>query len=374
MPIKRVGKNLWQIDVALKVNGKQYRRLRKNWSGTESAAIKYHSELMKELEQLAEQQKSENPKKSSQQLMFSTVVQNFIDTRHPYDICSYKRIKEEYEGVPSEAKAMKTFTYGGVDDSGKKISSFVKKMETIKVRKWHGYGTRGTVIELERCIGANAKNKLYRALKAVCVWAVEQEFLVSNPVTERLHWKENPRNRTLSDEELDKLLEIMKVEYPHYLPMFLYNIRNPTRLSDCRNLTKDNLNLENGTIHFITSKKKIPVTQFIFPELEDHFANLPKECPYLFYYQYEEDGEIKYRKVEDFKRAWARAKRLAGIKNLRWHDLRHHALTWLMTKKNLKTHQVMQIGAWSSIDMVNRYHNADHQVSIQEAKKLLDLK
>lgn len=153
----------------------------------------------------------------------------------------------------------------------------------MKANRFNGYGTSGTIVETNRLLSQNTKNKIFRACKAVCVWAYEQGIIESNPITQRIKWKEVPRNRTLTDSELDALYKIIEKEYPHYLPIYLHSIRNPSRISDLRKLTKTNLNFQSKKIQFITSKKKVPVTQFIYPELEDYFSSLPEECPFLFY-------------------------------------------------------------------------------------------
>lgn len=374
MPVKNVGDNLWDIDVAIKVNGKQLRRLRRNWKGSERAAQNLHNEFLLELQGIAGQQKTiSNDSSTVEYSSFSQVVEAYVTVRKPFDICSYNRIAEETKNVPVNSKAVKTFAYGGIDENGNQVQSYFKRLETTNVRKFHGSNKNGTVVTIDRFLGANVKNKLYRALKATCIWAVEQEILPSNPINIVCKWKELPRNRTLSDAELDILMEVMKTQYSHYLPIFLHSIRNPSRISDLRKLTKTNLNLTNKTIHFITSKKKVPVTQFIYPELEDYFNSLPENCPYLFYVPVEKDGVTEYLPVGDFKKSWHRALHLSNIKNLRWHDLRHHALTWLMTKMNLRTHHCMNIGGWSSRQIIETYHNADHQATIQEAQELLNL-
>lgn len=53
-------------------------------------------------------------------------------------------------------------------------------------------------------------------------------------------------------------------------------------------------------------------------------------------------------------KAWAAAKRRAGIADFRWHDLRHTWASW-HAQKGTTLHQLMELGGWSSMDMVLRY-------------------
>ncbi len=373
MSVKNVGHNLWDIDVAIKVNGKQLRRLRRSWKGSERAALKLQHEFLKEVQRIADLETSKNEIIEDQYPTFNKVIEDYVKIRKPSDFTSYNRIINDMSAVLTDPKSIKTFVFGGINEKGEQIEAYIKKLEKMKACRFNGYGMSGSIVETNRLLSQNTKNKIYRAIKAVCIWAHEQGIINSNPITQKVKWKEVPRNRTLSDDELDKLYKVIEKEYPHYLPIYLHSIRNPSRISDLRRLTKTNLNMHNKTIQFITNKKKIPVTQFIYPELEDHFSNIPEQCPYLFYRPVEtENGKI-FEPIGNFKKAWSRAKQLAGIKNLRWHDLRHHALTWLLTKMNLRTHHVMNIGGWSSRQIIEVYHNADHEASIAEAQQFLNL-
>lgn len=53
-------------------------------------------------------------------------------------------------------------------------------------------------------------------------------------------------------------------------------------------------------------------------------------------------------------KAWKSACRKAGIKNFRWHDLRH---TWASWHVQLGTplYVLKELGGWATLEMVNRY-------------------
>lgn len=96
----------------------------------------------------------------------------------------------------------------------------------------------------------------------------------------------------------------------------------------------------------------------------DHTANLPANAVRLlrtrpageFYF----DG-FQHRSVGA---AWAKACKLLGIENLRWHDLRHEAATRLF-EQGLNIPQVAQVTLHQSWDTLQRYsHLAPRPASI----------
>jgi len=60
-------------------------------------------------------------------------------------------------------------------------------------------------------------------------------------------------------------------------------------------------------------------------------------------------------------KAWYRALERAGIKDFRWHDLRHTWASWL-TQNGVPLNVIQEMGAWESAEMVRRYaHLAPEQ-------------
>lgn len=60
-------------------------------------------------------------------------------------------------------------------------------------------------------------------------------------------------------------------------------------------------------------------------------------------------------------KAWKRALKDAGIKNFRWHDLRHTWASWHV-QNGTSLQELMELGGWCSFEMVLRYAHlaADH--------------
>jgi integrase len=53
-------------------------------------------------------------------------------------------------------------------------------------------------------------------------------------------------------------------------------------------------------------------------------------------------------------KAWRQALARAGIKNFRWHDLRHTWASWHV-QNGTPLHILQELGGWSEIGMVQRY-------------------
>jgi integrase len=71
-------------------------------------------------------------------------------------------------------------------------------------------------------------------------------------------------------------------------------------------------------------------------------------------------------------RAWRNAFKRAGIKNFRWHDLRHVWATWHVMA-GITMAELQELGAWKSAEMVRRYaHFAPEQLRAA-ADKLVTL-
>jgi len=69
--------------------------------------------------------------------------------------------------------------------------------------------------------------------------------------------------------------------------------------------------------------------------------------------------------------AWRKAAERAGLRGLRWHDLRHTWASWAV-QRGVSLHELMQMGGWRSLVMVQRYaHLApDHLAAAAERVRI----
>ena len=96
--------------------------------------------------------------------------------------------------------------------------------------------------------------------------------------------------------------------------------------------------------------------------LTDYFQKLPKETEYLFF---REIGPGRYMGLGNFRRAWTRCLRLAGISDFHFHDTRHIAASDLLNAGNPEQ-LVCQIAGWRSGNMIKQYYHKDGLRAVQK--------
>lgn len=166
--------------------------------------------------------------------------------------------------------------------------------------------------------------------------------------------KEIPRDRFLDALEAQRLLNTVEAEAPHLIWIARFALLVPCRKSELVNMTPADLDLFHNAIrvHNGTTKNEDGAWKPIPPELVPYFRSIPPESPFLFFRQVK--GE--FRPLGDFKRAWGRCKRLAGIKNLHFHDTRHIAAT-NMVDAGTPERVVMDVAGWRT-NMLSTYYKS----------------
>ena len=68
-------------------------------------------------------------------------------------------------------------------------------------------------------------------------------------------------------------------------------------------------------------------------------------------------------------KAWRKAVRTAGLKDFRWHDLRHTWASWHI-QAGTPLNVLQELGGWESVEMVRRYAHLDAQHLATHAEKV----
>ncbi|MBF0255318.1 MAG: site-specific integrase, partial [Gammaproteobacteria bacterium] len=71
-------------------------------------------------------------------------------------------------------------------------------------------------------------------------------------------------------------------------------------------------------------------------------------------------------------KAWRGALKRAGIKDFRWHDLRHTWASWHV-QNGTPLHVLQELGGWESVEMVRRYAHLGQSHLADYADKLCQL-
>lgn len=178
------------------------------------------------------------------------------------------------------------------------------------------------------------------------------------------------RDRILTQAELEKLWESLKSTdalweprkaknniNPHLLPLAKLALETAMRRSEMLELTWDRVDLERRVAYLTKTKNGKPRTVplstgaiAIFHEILEARKKMPLEgleaaSNRVF--------PISYRVVDQ---AWVRAVKRAGIKDFRFHDLRHQAIT-NMAKKIPNVIELSRISGHSNLKMLARYYS-----------------
>jgi integrase len=162
-------------------------------------------------------------------------------------------------------------------------------------------------------------NRLIATLKHMFTKAVDWE-MVEEEVLKRIRKvklmpEDNRRLRFLSKEEIQRLIEACS---SHLQPIVITALNTGMRKSEILNLKWDQIDFRHGFIFLEVTKngerREIPMNQMLQETLKKIQRRLDK--PYVFT---DEGG----KPFKDVKRSFTAALRKVGIRDFRFHDLRH---------------------------------------------------
>jgi len=177
----------------------------------------------------------------------------------------------------------------------------------------------------------------------------------SNPCTGVRRYKENKKQRFLSDVELKKLEEsLAQQEKEQPLSSCTTNAIRLLLYIGCRK--KEILNLKWENVHikdryvYLSDTKKGESARPLNQKAIDLLTSLtPKEGnPYVFY------GKVPGKPIQEIKTAWRNILKRAGIKDFRIHDLRHSFASFAL-KQGVDLYTVSKLLGHKNIATTTRY-------------------
>jgi integrase len=146
-------------------------------------------------------------------------------------------------------------------------------------------------------------------------YCIEKGYIDKNPCSGVKKLNELSRLKTLSDKDIQKLINSSTNKLTKDLITFL--IYTGCRKGEALNLKWDDVDFQNNVIAIKGTKTKYDRYIPISKPLKDLLSDIGKidGCEYVF----NDNG----KKLGDFKRSFHTACRNAGLKDLRIHDLRH---------------------------------------------------
>jgi integrase len=221
---------------------------------------------------------------------------------------------------------------------------------------------------------AGTVNQAINIIKAVCNHLVELEVLPKNPISRSRFPKARqiPREVYLSKEEKDRLFEVIRKERPYLEPIVRFLLQIPCRAFS--ELVRAKVSQLQGNMIFIPTSKNGDSIFKPFPlDMADYVPSIPKESEYIFY---RKAGGGKYRPITCLPRAFDHCRKLAGLPNLRIHDLRHVAVSELSLKKYPNS-VIQKMAGWRT-DMMRVYFNmeskqgAEYYLNMEKEAKNLE--
>ena len=181
----------------------------------------------------------------------------------------------------------------------------------------------------------------------------EWEWIDKIPAV-RLYKEPKKRVRWITPNEAHKLLEQLP---EHLADMAAFTLATGLRQRNVSYLRWEQVDLERNIawIHADQSKSRKAIAVPLIAEAQTVLLRrVGRHSVYVFTYQ---DKPVERTST----RAWQKALKRAGIEKFRWHDLRHTWASWHV-QRGTSTQELMELGGWSSFEMVLRYAHlaSDH--------------
>ncbi|WP_250062593.1 site-specific integrase [Stenotrophomonas mori] len=198
--------------------------------------------------------------------------------------------------------------------------------------------------------------------------------LIRNPVANvRKPSPGDGRDRRLSEEEERALRARIKA---HSNPMlgwiFTIAIETGMRSSEIAGLRLSQVDLKRRVVRLAMTKndsaRTVPLTQAATNAFVEAVANptRPEDCKLVFFGEPGRDGE---RKPYTFNKTWHDIKTELGIQDLRFHDLRHEAVSRLV-EAGFSDQEVSAISGHKSMQMLKRYTHLRAEDLVSKLDKL----
>ena len=187
----------------------------------------------------------------------------------------------------------------------------------------------------------------------------EWGWIEANPVTKVTKPKE-PRGRVrfLSEDERTKLLDACRASGNSNLyPVVVLALSTGMRRGEIMSLTWDDVDTQRGRIVLLETKnnerRAVPLVGHALEVLQGHAKVRRLDTNLLFPGEKADKANKTYKPV-DLRAPWLAALKRAGVKNFRFHDLRHTAASYL-AMNGASLAEIAEVLGHKTLQMVKRY-------------------
>lgn len=250
-------------------------------------------------------------------------------------------------------------------------ASINKDMEHLRWLQTYFRGKRLTdlnrtfimdVLEIKRKeTSAASANRVLALIRAILNMCVEWEWLESVPKLRQFP-ESKRRVRWITQEEAARLL----MELPEHLrDMAHFSLATGLRQSNVSGLCWDQVDLARKVawIHPDQSKNRKAIGISLSNTAGSILRRqMGKHQTHVFTYKGHPVTQVNTK-------AWRKALERAGIKDFRWHDLRHTWASWHV-QAGTSINRLQEMGGWESIEMVRRYAHLTPEHLARDSAKI----
>lgn len=205
------------------------------------------------------------------------------------------------------------------------------------------------IAEIKKSTGVSDArvNRTLALLRSILNRAAEDWGWIDHAPKIKLRKEDNHRTQWLSRDDATRLI----AELPRHLAeMAVFTLATGLRQANVRDLKWEDVDLtnRNAWVHPDKAKGKKAIS---IPLNNEAIAVLQRcrddHSEYVFSYKRKPLSCVNTR-------AWRKALKRAGIRNFRWHDLRHTWASWHV-QNGTSLQELQLLGGWSNFSMVLRY-------------------
>jgi integrase len=214
----------------------------------------------------------------------------------------------------------------------------------------------------EKTVTDTTINRDLEVLRHILYWAVDEGFLSANPAGRMRLVTERRKPRlilSLADEEL-----LIAAAAPHLRQIITLAVDTGMRRGEILKQLWEHIDFTRQLLYVTRSKtaegesREIPLTG----RVHDLFLNQRKEAGLLF--------TFKSKPIHTIKTAWKATVRRAGIRYLRFHDLRHTFNSRLMESGVIQDVRKALMGHSTGEDINDRYTHVELPAKREAIRKL----
>lgn len=177
------------------------------------------------------------------------------------------------------------------------------------------------------------------------------------------------RVRYLTHDERQKLLEACKQSiYPHLYIIVVVGLSTGMRQMEILTLKWKDIDLEKGTIILHETKnnerRRVPLAGHAWELIKKLEADRKNLSPFLF-----PSKRLSSDKPYNIRSSWEQAIKRAGIKDFRFHDLRHDFASQLLAS-GASLAQLSEVMGHKTLQMIKRYAHLCHSQATDMVTKM----